>query len=131
MTRGKRKTVWLVIALYAMTVCTGTGLHLLPGCGHPQQTFGGRLSQNVSAGDHYSTECSCDNEPSGAAGSSGPNHDADNCPICKFCRHSSYGGSIAAPVPSEPILCNAIRFFEPKASGSVGSSFLSRAPPAA
>ena len=56
MTRGKRKTAWLVIVLYATTVCAGEGLHLLPGCGHAVQLPGGRLSWNAAVGDHHASK---------------------------------------------------------------------------
>jgi hypothetical protein len=129
MTRGKRKTAWLVIVLYATTVCAAEGFHLLPGCGHAVQLPGGWLSWDASANDRYASKCSHDDVLGHAMGPSHSAHDADGCPICKLGLMSVYGGSTAAPVSAELILCNAIWLSEPKVSRSVGSSFLSRAPP--
>ena len=129
MTRGKRKTAWLVIVLYATTVCAGEGLHLLPGCGHAVPLPGGRLSWDTSVGDHHASKCLHDDVLSHAMGPSHSVHDADSCPICKLGLLASYGGSTVAPLSAKLILSNAIRLSEPKVSRSVGSSFLSRAPP--
>ncbi|MGA2253679.1 MAG: hypothetical protein ABSG53_03380 [Thermoguttaceae bacterium] len=129
MTCGKRKTAWLVIVLYATTVCAGEGLHLLPGCGHIVQLPGGHLSWDALVGDDHASECSHDDRLGHATEASHPTHDADGCPICKLCLLPVYGGSTAAPVSAELILCSAIWFSEPKVSRNVGSSFLSRAPP--
>ena len=129
MTRGKRKTAWLVIVLYATTVCAGEGLHLLPGCGHAVQLPGGWLSWDASVSDHHASKCLHDDVLGHAMGPSHSAHDADGCPICKLGSLPVYGGSTAAPVSTELILCNAIWLSEPKVSRSVGSSFLSRAPP--
>ena len=129
MTLGKRKTAWLVIVLYAATVCAGQGLHLLPGCGHAVQLPGGWLSCDASVSDHQASQCWHGDVLGHAMGPSHSAHDADGCPICKLCLLPVYGGSTAAPVSAELILCNAIWLSEPKVSHSVGSSFLSRAPP--
>jgi hypothetical protein len=129
MTRGKRKSVWLVIVLYATTVCTEAGLHLLPGCGHSVQFSGGRLSRDASVGDHHASECPRDDGLGRATSPAHSIHDADGCPICKLGLLPAHGGSTAAAVFAESIPGNAIRLPESKASGNVGSSFLSRAPP--
>ncbi len=129
MTRGKRKTAWLVIVLYATTVCAGEGLHLLPGCGHAVRLPGGWLSRDPSVSDHHGSKCLRDDVLGPAMGPSHSAHDADGCLICKLCLLPVYGGSTAAPVSAELILCNTIWFLEPQISRSVGSSFLSRAPP--
>jgi len=84
MTRGKRKTVWLVIVLYATTVCAGQGLHLLHGCGHAVQLPGGWLSCDTSASDHDASKCSHRDVLGPAMGPSHSAHDADCCPICKL-----------------------------------------------
>ena len=126
MTRGKRKTTWLAIVLYVTTVCAGEGLHLLPGCGHAVQLPGGwRLSWDALVGDQHASHDVLGHamDPSHSA------HDADGCPICKLGLLPVYGGSTAAPISTKLILSNAIRLSEPKISHSVGSSFLSRAPP--
>jgi len=129
MTRGKRKTAWLVIVLYATTVCAAEGLHLLPGCGHAVQLPGGCLSWDASANDHHASKCLHDDVLGHAMAPSHSAHDADGCPICKLGLLPVYGGSTAAPVSAELILCNAIWLSESNVSRSVGSSFLSRAPP--
>jgi len=129
MTRGKRKTVWLVIVLYAATVCAGQGLHLLHGCGHAVQLPDGWLSCDASASDRHASKCLHDDVLGPAMGPSHSAHDADGCPICKLGFLPVHGGSTAAPVSARLILCNAIWLSEPKVSRSVGSSFLSRAPP--
>jgi hypothetical protein len=129
MTRGKRKTVWLVIVLYATTVCAGEGLHLLPGCGHAMQLPGGWLSWGASVSDHHASKCLQHVVLGHAMGPSHSAHSADGCPICKLSFLPVYGGSTAAPVSAVSILCNVIWLSEPKVSRSVGSSFLSRAPP--
>jgi hypothetical protein len=129
MTHGKRKTAWLVIVLYAATVCAGESLHLLPGCGHALQLPGGRLSWDASLGDHHAMECSHRDGLNPATGPSHSPHDADNCPICKLGLLPVFGGSTAAPVSAELILCNAICLSQPTVARSVGSSFLIRAPP--
>ena len=129
MIRRKRKTVWLVIVLYATTVCAGQGLHLLPGCGHAVHLLGGWLSWDASVSDHHASKYLHDDVLGHAMGSSHSAHDADGCPICALGLLPVYGGSTAAPVATELILCNAIWLSEPKISRSVGSSFLSRAPP--
>jgi hypothetical protein len=129
MTRGKRKTAWLVIVLYATTACAGEGLHLLPGCGHAVQLPGGRLSWDASMGDHRASKCLHDDVLGHAMGPSHSAHDADGCPICKLGLLPASGGSTAAPVSAVLILGNVIWLSEPKVSRSVGSSFLSRAPP--
>ena len=136
MTRAKRKTAWLVIVLYVTTVCAGEGLHLLPGCGHAVQLTGARPLGDASAGDHHASQCfqasQCSHHDvlGQAPGPAHSAHDADGCPICKLCLLSVYGGSTAAPVSAELILCNTVWLTEPTISRSVGSSFLSRAPPA-
>ena len=130
MTRGKRKTAWLVVVLYATTVCPGEGLHWLPGCGHAVQLPGGWLSWDTSVSDHHASECLYDGALAPAMGPSHSAHDADGCPICKLGLLPVHGGSAAARVSAELILCNAIWLSEPNVSNSVGSSFLSRAPPA-
>ena len=129
MARGKRKTAWLVIVLYVTTVCAGEGLHLLPGCGHAVQLPGARLLRNVSGGGRYASKCSHGDALGHAMGPVHSAHDADGCPICKLCLLPVDHGSTAAPVSAELILCNTIWLSEPKISRSVGSSFLSRAPP--
>jgi hypothetical protein len=130
MTRGKRKTAWLVIVLYATTVCAGEGLHLLPGCGHAVHLPGGWLSGDASLSDHHASQCLHDDALGRAMGPSHWAHDGDGCLICKLCLLPVSGGSTAAPVSAELILCNAIWLSEPTVCHSVGSSFLSRAPPA-
>ena len=130
MTRGKRKTAWLVIVLYAATVCAGEGLHLLPGCGHAVHLPGGRLSGDASVGGHHALACSHEDGLDRATGRSHSPHGADDCPICKLGLLTVFGGSTAAPVSAELILCDAICLSQPKVSREVGSSFLSRAPPA-
>ena len=127
---GKRKTVWLVVVLYATTVCAAEGLHLLPGCGHAVQYPGGWLSCDASVGDHHAGKCLHDAVVGRAMGPLHSAHDADGCPICKLGLLPVYGGSSAALVSAELILSNAIRLSEPGISHNVGSSFLSRAPPA-
>jgi hypothetical protein len=92
------------------------------------QLPGGCLSYNASVGDHDASECS-HGVIGHAMGPSHSAHDADGCPICKLGLLPVYGGSTAALVSSELILSNAIWLSEPKISRSVGSSFLSRAPP--
>jgi hypothetical protein len=129
MTRGKRKTAWLVIALYVTTVCAGEGLHLLPGCGHAVQLPGEWLSWGASVSDHHASKCLPNDVLGHAMGPSHSAHEADGCPICTLGSLPVYGGSTAAHVSTELILCNAIWLSEPKVSHSVGSSFLSRAPP--
>ena len=129
MTHGKRKTAWFVIVLYATTVCAGQGLHLLPGCSHAMHLPGGWLSWDASVSNHHAFKCLHDDVLGHAMGPSHSAHDADSCPICALGLLSVYGGSTAAPVSTELILCNAIRLSEPNISRSVGSSFLSRAPP--
>jgi hypothetical protein len=130
MTYGKRKTAWLVIVLYTATVCAGEGLHLLPGCGHAVHLPGGRLSWDASVGNHHVLECAHEDGLIHAAGSSHSAHDAHDCPICKLGLLPVFGGSTAAPVSAELILCNAICLSQAKVFRNVGSSFLSRAPPA-
>jgi hypothetical protein len=56
-------------------------------------------------------------------------HDADGCPICALGLLPVYGGSTVAAVSAKLILYHAIWLSELKVSHSVGSSFLSRAPP--
>ena len=129
MTRGKRKTTWLVIVFYAATFCAGEGLHLLPGCGHAVQLPGGRLSWDAPAGDHHAFECSHEDGLNDASSPSHSTHDADHCPICKLGLLPVFGGSTAAPVSAELVSCSTIWFSEPKLSRDVGSFFLSRAPP--
>jgi hypothetical protein len=129
MTRRKRKTAWFVIVLYTTSVCAGQGLHLLPGCGHAVHLPGGWLSWDASASDPHTFKCVHNDVPGHAMGPSHSAHDADGCPICALGLLPVYGGSTAAPVSTELILCNAIWLSEPKVSRSVGSSFLSRAPP--
>src|SRR5271165_1095667 len=116
MTCGKRKTAWLVIVLYATTFCAGEGLHLLPGCGHTVQLPGGHLSWDALVGDHRASECSHVDRLGPATGASLSTHDADGCPICKLCLLPAYGGSTAAAVSAQLILCSAIWFTEPKFS---------------
>jgi hypothetical protein len=129
MTHGKQKTVWFVIVLYATTVCAGEGLHLLPGCGHAVHLPGGWLPWDASASGYHASKCFHGDVLCHAMGSSHSAHDADGCPICMLGSLPVYGGSTAAPVSTELILCQAIWLSEPKVSHSVGSSFLSRAPP--
>ena len=129
MTRGKRKTAWLVIVLYATAVCAGEGLHLLPGCGHAVQLPGGWLSWHASASNHHASQFLHDDVFGLAIGPSHPAHDADGCPICKLGFLPVYGGSTAALVSAELVLCHATWLSDLKVSHGVGSSFLSRAPP--
>jgi len=130
MTRRKRKTAWFVIVLYTTSVCAGQGLHLLPGCGHAMHLPGGWLSWDASVSDrHASKKCLQHVVLGHAMGPSHLAHGADGCPICALGLLPVYGGSTAAPVFTELILCNAIWLSEPKLSRNVGSSFLSRAPP--
>jgi hypothetical protein len=129
MTCGKRKTAWFVVVLYAATVCAAEGLHLLPGCGHAVPSPGGCLSWDASAGDHHASRGLHDHGLGHAMAPLHAAHDADGCPICKLGLLPGYGGSTAAPVSSELNLCHAIRLSEPNVSRSVGTSFLSRAPP--
>jgi hypothetical protein len=129
MTRGKRKTAWFVIVLYVATVCAGQGLHLLPGCDHAVQLPGGRLLWNAPVGDPYASTCSHDDVLGHAMGPVHSAHDADGCAICKLGLLAAYSAATAAPVSAELTLCNAIWSSEPRISRSVGSSFLSRAPP--
>jgi hypothetical protein len=128
MTRGKRKTAWLVIVLYATMVCAGEGLHLLPGCGHAVQLPGGWLSGDAPVCDHASKRLH-DGVLGHAIGPSHLAHDADGCSICTLLSLPVYGGSTAAPVSAKLIFCNAIWLSEPNVFHCVGSSFLSRAPP--
>ena len=129
MTCGKQKTAWLVIVLYVTTVCAGDGLHLLPGWGHTLQLPGGHLSWDAWAGDHHASACSHGDRLIHVTGASHSKHDDGCCPICKLCLLPVYGGSTAVPVSAELTSCSEIWFSEPKIARSVGSSFLSRAPP--
>jgi hypothetical protein len=126
MTRGKRKTAWFVIVLYAATFCAGDGLHLLPGCGHAMQLPGDRLSWDASAGDHHAFECSHEDGLKDATSPSHSTHDADNCPICKLGLLSVFGGSTAAPMSAELILFDAICLSQPKVFRNVGARRVSR-----
>ena len=129
MTREKRKTAWLVIVLYATMVCAGEGLHLLPGCGHAVQLPGGWLPWDGPASDHHASQCLDNGTLGHAIGPSHLAHDPHGCPICMLLSLPVYGGSTAAPVSGNLILCNAIWLSEPAVFHRVGSSFLSRAPP--
>ncbi len=126
---GKRKTVWLVIVLYATTVCAGEGMHLLPGCGHAAHLRGGNLSLDTFLGDHHASEFSHDGRLVHATGTSHSNRDADGCPICKLCLLPVFGGSTAVHISVELISYREIWFSEPKIARNIGSSFLSRASP--
>ena len=109
MTRGKRRTAWLAIVLYATTVCTGQGLHLLPRCGHAVQLPSGRLSSVASAGHRHASECSHDD----GRRHSGPSRFGPRCrplPDLPACLLPVYGGSTANPVSAELLLYNTICF---------------------
>jgi hypothetical protein len=120
MTRGKRKTAWLVIVLYLTVASAREGLHLLPGCGHAVHLSGGELSPGSSATEAQSGD---------STGVSQSTADADGCPICKFCLLPVYGGSTAITISGSFIPSSAIWFSEPNVPRNVGSSFLSRGPP--
>ena len=129
MTRGKRTTAWLLILLYAATVCASEGLHLLPGCGHTMHLPGGWLAWDASLSDRDAAKCLHHDVFVHAADPAHSDHDADGCPICKLGLLPVHGGTSGNAVSVELILCHAIFFSQPNVSHRVGSSFLSRAPP--
>lgn len=128
MIRATKCLRWMITAYFAVVMAAGTGLHLVPGCGH-----------SLDGGCGCAAHCACphghshEEEVAAAWSHSGesPFHSAADCPICRFVSTASQLVQAVVLELSLPLADRLPATLHSTLAIRIPRVFAARAPPAA
>lgn len=126
MHRATKYLRWMITAYFAVIVAAGTGLHLVPGCGHL-----------LDGGFGCAAACACPHgqphDEEGVAAWSrsceSPLCLAENCPICRFVSTASQSAQAAVLELSQPLAERLPALVQSSLALRIPRAFAARAPP--